>query len=659
MEERYNKKKDKVRHHKEKHSHLEKSLHSKHLSGESEKLELWKQLESLKTQKFTEMREYQKKLEDANNNMDDLNLRKNAEIKELQKQIEFIAMDKKELEIKIEMLTSEKDNFKKISERLTENEKEWNSTRISLEQDVENLKEELLKKNLEIKNLEEHKDKAQKELHTVRKDEKSNLEGEVTQLHKKFNESQFQLESLKLVAENEKKEFKRKLERLTAELEEESTQNGKLEELLSLSNKSVEELKNRLLEYQKSDSEFALKTIEYEKKIQDLTSKLSVEPSPETNAIIEQMNVELELLESTLYFMSSCNSPKVSTTNPDEYVDERTTFLIKALSSGAYFDDDADFGFLGKIIDVTRQAYQRSSNDINEIAFWLKQTTYLYDYFAKFFSKRYVIKKFGINIVVESADEIPNKERFLNELLVVILEIYKVLLALTYKDLGKLLIDVAFQTIDEKVVPETRVSQSKIRQSRAATPKKPPSQAPTPSDITRLLSQVLSILDNHTLDLSIMIQYFNQIFHFIDGTIFNELMTNVAKYSVAERGFFIKLAASEIENWGAINIEKRLKKQENSPFQWKGQLSHVIESGTVLVLDKILFVDDSLVKELFPSLTGRQLHRLLSKFQPSELCPNPVPKETLKHIETLIPLNSSQNPHDLTIPIALLALKYT
>jgi len=85
-----------------------------------------------------------------------------------------------------------------------------------------------------------------------------------------------------------------------------------------------------------------------------------------------------------------------------------------------------------------------------------------------------------------------------------------------------------------------------------------------------------------------------------------------------------------------------------------GVLPHITQTANVLVLDKYLFTDESLVKEYFPSLTSTQLLRILSKFQPSKISPTPVPKTVLKHVESMG--SETDNPLDLKLQIVLLNL---
>jgi len=162
-------------------------------------------------------------------------------------------------------------------------------------------------------------------------------------------------------------------------------------------------------------------------------------------------------------------------------------------------------------------------------------------------------------------------------------------------------------------------------------------------------------MDKHFLYDSIVLQYFNQVYHFVDCTLFNELIQNVVKHSTAERGFYIKLLASEIESWAHVPLSKKAKNLGRDLSSLNiGVLPHTTQSSNVLVLDKYLFTDEALVKELFPSLTSTQLLRILSKFQPSKVSPTPVPKAVLKYVESMG--SESDNPLDLKLQIVMLSL---
>lgn len=176
-----------------------------------------------------------------------------------------------------------------------------------------------------------------------------------------------------------------------------------------------------------------------------------------------------------------------------------------------------------------------------------------------------------------------------------------------------------------------------------------------PNDLTRFFNQLQFLIEKHSLYDTVIIQYYNQLYRFTDGILFNEIIQNPTKHSTAERGFYLKIITSELETWSSSHLGKHFQgaKLSGTDVSTACTLPYTTQSCNVLVLDKLIFTDVNLVKQLVPILSMPQLLRLLSKFQPSSIAPQPVPKNVLKHVESMA--GNIDNPTGITLVTTLMS----
>jgi len=147
------------------------------------------------------------------------------------------------------------------------------------------------------------------------------------------------------------------------------------------------------------------------------------------------------------------------------------------------------------------------------------------------------------------------------------------------------------------------------------------------------------VAEKQRLDHSVVLQYFHQLFHFVDVSTFNGLFEgNTARQCTAERGFHLKLVASEIEAWAMESLMKHAKGKAIVAISSKEPLNvirlpYTSQAANVLSMDKTIFADKNLVAEYFSVLSKKQLYQLLFRFKPSKLSPTPVPGNVLKLVE--------------------------
>ncbi|KAH3745530.1 DIL domain [Pelomyxa schiedti] len=145
----------------------------------------------------------------------------------------------------------------------------------------------------------------------------------------------------------------------------------------------------------------------------------------------------------------------------------------------------------------------------------------------------------------------------------------------------------------------------------------------------RAIEGVLCILvdlekgaSNTHLPASLCFQIFSQIVHWINATIFNQLLSK-PELCTCSNGFQIRLALSELEEFF---------KRYSTISRAAAFLEHVRQAATLLVLDKSILLDPKHSATVFGVLNSAQIFRLVQFFKPDSLSPSPVPEAVLDRV---------------------------
>jgi len=154
------------------------------------------------------------------------------------------------------------------------------------------------------------------------------------------------------------------------------------------------------------------------------------------------------------------------------------------------------------------------------------------------------------------------------------------------------------------------------------------------------LKQIISILQNYQdcfqkgkLCSTVVLQFFNQIYYFMDSVMFNKLL-QFSSFS-GQIGMNLKIVISELIGWKQANLKKYYSTQPNQYISFADICSfeYISQAINVLVLNKTQFVDQTFIENLFPRLSGIHLYILLSRFVPDELAPHEVPTSVLMKLK--------------------------
>lgn len=152
----------------------------------------------------------------------------------------------------------------------------------------------------------------------------------------------------------------------------------------------------------------------------------------------------------------------------------------------------------------------------------------------------------------------------------------------------------------------------------------------------QILNEVMMIWKkNHVSDglISILI---NQIFHFIDIKLFNELITRKELCRVSN-GFQIKLELSALESWikehSSVLSRARATTTTTTTTTTsvyskatKDELCHITQAATLLFVDKHSLGEKDVLLEICPSLSTLQVKVILESFSPDQYLFSPHSK---------------------------------
>jgi len=116
-----------------------------------------------------------------------------------------------------------------------------------------------------------------------------------------------------------------------------------------------------------------------------------------------------------------------------------------------------------------------------------------------------------------------------------------------------------------------------------------------------------------------------KVVEFINKEIFNNMLSN-PKYCTCGSGIQLKLLLSEIIQW--LDEKKYL-------VGCSKMLEQSLECTSILSFDKSMFLDESIRRDICPSINIQQLRRIFTSFSPDEFIPDKVTEKVLSDITKL------------------------
>lgn len=132
----------------------------------------------------------------------------------------------------------------------------------------------------------------------------------------------------------------------------------------------------------------------------------------------------------------------------------------------------------------------------------------------------------------------------------------------------------------------------------------------TVHNILKVLTQYSQLLSSNGVCFEIINQFFSQIYYFINAMVFNSLITQ-KKYCNMGYSIYLKMSLTQLENWAIDN-------KFDLP---KSQLESIREVTNVLMMNKNLLLDETVRKDICPSLSSTQIGQLLTQYHPDEYDP--------------------------------------
>jgi len=275
--------------------------------------------------------------------------------------------------------------------------------------------------------------------------------------------------------------------------------------------------------------------------------------------------------------------------------------------------EGSSYNFLKNVIKVFSNLYKLNANIYNRLVFWMTQIIYLTDWLTTEYNLGKKMAFCGVSLVLTPTKKNPLPQsiprKFFTDLKDLLNKIY-IKLFITASTLIrshaiKIILNVNHKTYSPEIDEPIK-------------------------EILKIIQQYNICFEKSQLCSTIVLQFFNHIYHFMDSVMFNELL-KFSSFS-SHIGMNLKIGISELTRWKHGSLKKYYPNQPNLFIAFGDICSfeYISQVINVLVLNKTQFEDQIFVKNLFSRLSGMHLYTLLSRFVPDELAPHQVPHSVLE-----------------------------
>lgn len=331
---------------------------------------------------------------------------------------------------------------------------------------------------------------------------------------------------------------------------------------------------------------------------------------------LEEEKDESSLIEDYVY----CMSPKY-----EDGTHASAVRLTEKLMQRAALDDPPNERLLAKVVLAVKKASQAASVDIHSLTPWFGYATMLHEQLENEVGTSEDensgdLPENGVHIPREGEqpeDEDDPVAMFFHNLELLIFDIYSTLIRHFYTQLN------------ETVIPAILYPQDKSHRS------------PENKSVSAVMNEMYDALARHFVFDSIKKQFFSQVFYYINACIFNSLLKK-RDLCTCGTGFQVKMGLSQLEEWVVNCRDKKLLLPVCRQF-----LAHITEAANVLVVDKEIFADESMISSVFPTLNVAQVKHLLDSFHPDQFSPAGVSRSVLTSLDEMVRSNDDQLPLEL------------
>lgn len=197
------------------------------------------------------------------------------------------------------------------------------------------------------------------------------------------------------------------------------------------------------------------------------------------------------------------------------------------------------------------------------------------------------------------------------------------------------------------IVPPTSPTPNNTTSNKSTTNQQSnhhPNQLKSNSSLD-VLEEFFEILRQNYVHPSIIIQFFSQIFYYINSLLINSL-NNIKGLCSCVNGFQMKIELSKIQEWVSVNHLGESIEQLNS----------MIETSNLLVMDKELLSDVDILNQVCPSISAYNIKHYLEEFIPDRLHSEPLPSTVFQAVDKLISQRGEQEPPSLDMDITYMHL---
>eukprot|EP01127_Copromyxa_protea_P019620 TRINITY_DN6413_c0_g1_i4.p1 TRINITY_DN6413_c0_g1~~TRINITY_DN6413_c0_g1_i4.p1 ORF type:complete len:1066 (-),score=305.05 TRINITY_DN6413_c0_g1_i4:10-3207(-) len=298
-------------------------------------------------------------------------------------------------------------------------------------------------------------------------------------------------------------------------------------------------------------------------------------------------------------------------------VDKRTeAILVELLSGDAKLDQDSIENF---IFDV--RAVAQKSRKKPEMAFWIKQLTFIVDSFLEKFPGAhaipgYSIAIYGIKVVGASDDgDIPPKTKFVHELIDFLYWIHQKYTDSIFEDARDFILTCTFPFgklyTDSDAESETSISHSDDTESssESSSEEEEEGKRVPVGKILGIYQKALNYLQEWNVEKSIILQVFNDLFQKTDVHLFNHLLTNSPIYTTVASAKHVQDVLGDLQHWKITHFKGYC---DEFSLNHNGVLEYMNEASNLMLNYKQMPREKDKILSQFPHLSLNHIQHIIS-----------------------------------------------
>lgn len=332
-----------------------------------------------------------------------------------------------------------------------------------------------------------------------------------------------------------------------------------------------------------------------------------LDQAKEESAKLKAQIDSLKKLNDTETLFRIAFDPAWKPTKENKGVDDKTIYFTSRLLNLMLLQSD-NSQLLYNILEHL-DAFLLKATTLHQKFYWLRQFAYIIESIETQFpdaiptyanKSLHIIGNDGIYIGELESCGSQALQLFVFQLYAILLNVYSVILDELYIRVSNSLVSVFLSPIQQDPDEKGIFSLSMPIGYENADAK----------IILNYLKEFLNLFTSWFVQDAIIIQFFNQIYHFIDVSFFEHLMKTLDQNCSTDRGMILKFLISEFQDWKIRNL-KVLSLPNGLTITQLCGMEILKDCSNLLVLDKSNFLSAEEICSFFPSLEKQAIEKIL------------------------------------------------